>query len=143
MQAAQVAKLLGGREVLGRRVANELELEGCARDGFPLGVLEVLQNNAVLTADDVYKWIIPRRTLSHRLKKNQRLSLDESNRVSRVARIFALAAETLGSAERAAEWLRRPLRQFAGRTPLEMLATDLGSHQVETLLGRIAHGIAA
>lgn len=143
MQVVRVAKLLGGKEVLGRRVADELELESCAREGFPLGVLEVLQNKSVLSAEDVYKWIIPRRTLSHRLRKNQRLSLDESNRVSRVARIFAVAAETLGSDERAAEWLRKPLRQFAGRTPMEMLATDLGSHQVETLLGRIAHGIAA
>jgi putative toxin-antitoxin system antitoxin component (TIGR02293 family) len=77
------------------------------------------------------------------LKKHQRLNLDESNRVSRIMRIFALAIETLGSDDRAKDWLRRPLRQFAGRTPLTMLATDLGAHQVEVLLGRIARGIAA
>jgi putative toxin-antitoxin system antitoxin component (TIGR02293 family) len=77
------------------------------------------------------------------VKKHQRLSLDESNRVSRITRIFVLAAETLGDNERAKDWLRRPLRQLAGRTPIAMLATDLGAHQVEVLLGRIAHGLAA
>ncbi|HXR24463.1 MAG TPA: antitoxin Xre/MbcA/ParS toxin-binding domain-containing protein [Candidatus Binataceae bacterium] len=143
MQASHVAKLLGGEQVLGRRIGNDLELENCAREGFPVAVLQALQDAAGLTQDDVYGWIIPRRTLSHRLKKHQRLNLDESNRVSRITRIFALAAETLGGDDRAKDWLRRPLRQFAGRTPMAMLATDLGAHQVEVLLGRIAHGIAA
>jgi putative toxin-antitoxin system antitoxin component (TIGR02293 family) len=143
MQAAQLAKLLGGEEILGHRIGHDLELEKCAREGFPVAVLRALQDTAGLSQDDVYGWIIPRRTLSHRLKKHQRLSLDESNRVSRITRIFALAAETLGGDERAKDWLRRPLRQFAGRTPLAMLTTDLGAHQVEELLGRIAHGLAA
>jgi putative toxin-antitoxin system antitoxin component (TIGR02293 family) len=143
MDAISVAKLLGGKQVLGRRVVNELELERCEREGFPLDVLEVLQRKAVLTAGDVYGWIIPRRTLSHRVRLNQRLSAEESNRVARVARIFALASETLGDDERATRWLRRPLRHFDDRTPMEMLATDVGTNQMETLLLRIAHGIAA
>jgi putative toxin-antitoxin system antitoxin component (TIGR02293 family) len=134
---------LGGKETLGRSILSERELEQCAREGFPVAVLQALQHAVGLSPDDVNGAIIPRRTLSHRLKKHQRLSLDESNRVSRISRIFALAVETLGSDERAREWLRRPLKQFDDRSPLEMLLTDLGSHQVETLLGRIAHGISA
>jgi putative toxin-antitoxin system antitoxin component (TIGR02293 family) len=134
---------LGGREVLGRRVASELELERCEREGFPLAVLDALQRKAVLTANDVYGWIIPRRTLSHRQRRHERLNSEESNRVARVARIFALAVETFGNAEVAAEWLRRPSRLFHARSPMEMLVTDAGARQVETLLMRIAHGIAA
>jgi putative toxin-antitoxin system antitoxin component (TIGR02293 family) len=143
MQAAQITRLLGGQEVFGRLIVDELDLEKCAREGFPLAVLQALQDKAGLSQDDVYSSIIPRRTLSHRVKNHQRLNLDESNRVSRISRLFALAAETLGGDERAREWLRRPLRQFGNRTPFDMLATDLGAHQVETLLGRIAHGVAA
>lgn len=143
MTTGQVARLLGGEEILGIGVRDEVQLERRAREGFPVAVLQALQDQGVLTQEDVYGWIIPRRTLSHRVRKHQSLSLEESNRVSRVARIFALASETLGSHERAREWLRRPLHQFGGRSPLEMLATDLGSHQVEVLLGRIAHGIGA
>lgn len=136
-------QVLGGEETLGQRISSEGELERYAREGFPLGVLEVLQSRSVLTSEDVYNRIIPRRTLSHRQRRKERLSLDESNRVSRIARIFALAIETFGSEDRARKWLRRPLRQFGGRAPLELLATDLGAHQLEGLLGRIAHGLGA
>jgi len=142
-RSAQIARLLGGKPVLGPRCEDELGLERRAREGFPIDVLQVLQDKAVLTQEDVFDWIIPRRTLSHRVKKREPLSRDESNRVSRIARLFALAADTFGSDERAREWLRKPLTRFTGRTPMAMLATDLGAHQVEVLLGRIAHGIAA
>jgi putative toxin-antitoxin system antitoxin component (TIGR02293 family) len=143
LRSAQIARLLGGEAILGPGSDDELGLERRAREGFPIGVLQVLQDKAVLTQEDVFDWIIPRRTLSHRLRKHEPLSLDESNRVSRVARLFALAADTFGSEDHAREWLRKPLKRFAGATPLAMLATDLGAHQVEVLLGRIAHGIAA
>jgi uncharacterized protein (DUF2384 family) len=37
-------------------------------------------------------------------------------------------------------WIRVAL---AGESPLDLLDTDEGAREVETLLGRIAHGIAA
>jgi putative toxin-antitoxin system antitoxin component (TIGR02293 family) len=143
MASNDIAQVLGGEKVLGRKIHNEAQLEQCARDGFPLAVLHELVERAVLLPAELYAWIIPRRTLAHRQKRRQHLSLEESNRVSRVARIYALALETLGEDEKAKRWLRRPLTQFRGRTPMEMLETDLGAHQVEVLLGRIGHGLAA
>jgi hypothetical protein len=53
MQASHVVKLLGGEQVLGRRIGNDLELEHCAREGFPIAVLQALQDAAGLTQDDV------------------------------------------------------------------------------------------
>jgi putative toxin-antitoxin system antitoxin component (TIGR02293 family) len=61
----------------------------------------------------------------------------------RVARVLAAAEETFGSQEKAGAWLRRPTVALAGERPLELLDTDEGSREVETLLGRISHGIAA
>jgi len=58
-------------------------------------------------------------------------------------RISALALEILGEEEKAKRWLRKPLRQFRGRTRMEMLETESGAYEVEVLLGRIGHGVAA
>jgi hypothetical protein len=53
--------------------------------------------------------------------------------------ILTHAAETFGSAEKADHWLNRPNHVFRGRTPLEMLATDPQSVEIE--LSRIDHGV--
>jgi len=143
MASANIARILGGQRILGREIRTDAQLEQCAREGFPVQVLQELVEHTVVLPAELYGWIIPRRTLAHRQKRNQRLSLEESNRVSRVARIYALALETLGDQEKAKRWLRRPLRQFRGRTPMQLLETDLGAHQVEVLLGKIGHGLAA
>ncbi len=142
-EPVRIAEILGGERTLGRKIRTPLELEECAREGFPAGVVKALLEKSVVSSRELHLWIVPRRTLAHRMKKRQRLSLDESNRVSRVARIYALAVETLGDRDKANRWLRKPLRRFGGRTPMEMIETDLGANQVENLLGRISHGLAA
>jgi putative toxin-antitoxin system antitoxin component (TIGR02293 family) len=143
MGPRNIAAILGGEKVLGRRVRSDLDVEDCVRSGLPLEVLGAMLDRAVVNSSELYGWIIPRRTMAHRIRKKQRLSLEESNRISRVARIYALALDTLGDDTKAQHWLRKSLRQLGGRTPMQMLETDLGAHQVETILGRIGHGIAA
>jgi putative toxin-antitoxin system antitoxin component (TIGR02293 family) len=142
-EPVQIAEVLGGERSLGRRIRTSIELEECARQGFPTDVIEALLEKSVVSSRELYGWIVPRRTLAHRVKKRERLSVEESNRVSRVARIYARAVETFGDSEKAGRWLRKPMRHFAGRSPMEMLETELGAHQVEAFLGRIAHGLAA
>ena len=60
-----------------------------------------------------------------------------------LVRVVAAAEETFGSREKAGTWLRRPTIALAGESPLDLLDTDEGAREVETLLGRVAHGIAA
>ncbi len=71
------------------------------------------------------------------------MSVEESNRLARIARIYVLAVDTFADEQKARRWLRKPLRQFANRSPMDMLVTETGTHQVEDLLGRISHGLAA
>jgi putative toxin-antitoxin system antitoxin component (TIGR02293 family) len=66
---------------------------------------------------------------------------DEPDRLFRVGRVAALAEEILGETARAARWLRRPNRALGGKTLLEMLDTDLGDSQTETVLHRVEHGM--
>jgi putative toxin-antitoxin system antitoxin component (TIGR02293 family) len=92
---------------------------------------------------EVYTLIVPRRTLTHRRTRREALSRDESDRVVRVARVVALCHEVFGDGRRAWRWLRDTKRQFQGRTPLDLLATEAGARVVEELLYRIDEGMAA
>jgi putative toxin-antitoxin system antitoxin component (TIGR02293 family) len=94
-----------------------------------------------LDESEVYELVIPRRTLSHRKARRERLTRDESDRAMRVGRIVALAGEVFGEEERALRWLRKPHRRFMERPPLELLATEAGARLIEEALHQIDDGM--
>jgi putative toxin-antitoxin system antitoxin component (TIGR02293 family) len=84
---------------------------------------------------------IPQRTLTRRITQHAKLTPAESDRTVRLAQVYANAAETLGSGDKAAAWLKTPNRALRGGRPLDQLDTDPGVREVEDLLGRIAYGV--
>ena len=64
-----------------------------------------------------------------------------SDRLYRVARIFAFAKEVLEDERLAREWLSTPQIGLGGRIPLSLLVTGVGAREVEDLLGRIEYGV--
>ena len=96
-----------------------------------------------LTDAEAWRLIVPRRTLAHRIARQEPLSRDESDKAVRVARMVAQAEETFADPARAWRWMRKPKHQFEGRSPLELLVTEAGARLVEELLAQIDHGIAA
>ena len=62
-------------------------------------------------------------------------------RLYRFARLFALAEEVLEDKEQARDWLRSPQVGLNNRTPLDLMRTEAGAREVESLLVRIEHGV--
>ena len=143
MTSTAIARWLGGPKVLRAGVRSELELVQVVRDGLPVAALDALVALGGLTGDEATQLVIPRRTLAHRRKRRQPLSVEESDRLARVARAIALAEETMQDAAKAHAWLRRPNRALGNERPLDLLATEGGARLVEQTLGRIAHGVVS
>jgi putative toxin-antitoxin system antitoxin component (TIGR02293 family) len=142
VETTGIARLLGGRRVLGRAAGSMEGLVASVRSGLPAGALDSLRERLGLSAAEASTAFgIPARTLSRRRSASAYLTPSESDRVARVARIFALATSVLGDDERARGWLRGPNRALRGSRPLDLLDTELGTHEVEAVLGRIAHGV--
>jgi len=142
MTSQAIAKVLGGRKVLGRSINSFAQLAEVVRRGLPAGSLVVLgekleMNHAALSS----KLAIPQRTLTRRLSQHSRLTAAESDRAVRLARVYATAVEMIGDADKAAQWLRTPNRALGGAVPIDQLDTDLGAKEVENILGRIAYGV--
>jgi len=136
-----LVEALGGRKVLKRRITNLDELREAVKAGLPYASLEAFIGKFGLARDEAAAALhLPQRTIARR-KKERKLQADESDRLLRLARVSAQAAETLGSEEMAARWLRRPNRALGNQTPLDLIDTDIGARQVEEVLGRIEHGI--
>ncbi|MCI4679843.1 DUF2384 domain-containing protein [Rhodoblastus acidophilus] len=112
------------------------------REGFPVGAVQHIVDSGRLNLSEVDQVVLPRKTLANRRKVGA-LTADQSDRLLRVARVIAAAEEVFGNAEKAHVWLRRPTTALDGEPPLDLLDTEEGAREVETLLTRIAHGIAA
>jgi len=131
---------LGGKQTLGRTLANDRDLREAIREGFPPAVVEELMRASGLTLKELASALdLSVRSLQRR-RRMGRLARYESDRLYRLARIVALANEYLGSHERALGWLKRPNRALGGIAPVAAIDTELGARQVENLLGRIAYG---
>jgi putative toxin-antitoxin system antitoxin component (TIGR02293 family) len=141
--SAQLAlQKLGGEKLVGVDVRSEADFIAVLDRGIPLGALSELTKES-LSAEEVERLIIPRRTLSHRKARNQPLSRAESERALRVASILSQAEQTFANKDKAHLWLRRPTSALGGRRPIDLLDCEPGARLVEQLLYRIGHGIAA
>jgi len=83
------------------------------------------------------------KTLGRMRAARARLSPIVSDRLYRVAKIYARASEVFEDAAAAREWLRAPQLGLDERAPLELLVTEAGARAVEDLLLRIEHGVLA
>jgi putative toxin-antitoxin system antitoxin component (TIGR02293 family) len=138
---AEIVEALGGPEAGSRRVDSPEDLKEWIREGLPFASLEKVMERFGLNREEISSALdLPPRTLARR-KQERRLHRDESDRLFRLVRIAAQASEVLGGEEKASSWLHRPNRALGGKPPLELLDTDLGSRQVEEVLGRIEHGV--
>ncbi len=134
--------IVGGVAVVGGNPVAGVDLVKLVRRGLPVGAVQFVLDSGFLTAAELDRIVLPRKTLANRRKLGT-LTPEQSDRLLRVARVIAAAEETFGSREKAGTWLRRPTSALTGESPLDLLDTDEGAREVETLLGRIAHGIAA
>jgi len=142
MSVAAIAELLGGAKVLKKKVGTPSDLVDLTREGLPADILPALARELSMDRKAVAQAVgITERTLSRRLSTRSRLSSVESDRTVRLARVLALANETLGDISKASRWLQTPNRVLQGHTPFELLDTDAGVQSVETVLGRIAYGV--
>ena len=109
--------------------------------GFPWKAFERLTKNLGLPADRVAEIAgIPKRTMARR-KTEKRFTADESDRLLRVARVFAHSLRLFdGNRASAVRWLTT-LQRALGKEPASLLSSDYGAREVERVLGALEHGV--
>ncbi len=136
-----VQKLLGTGLDGKKKNASAGDLRSSVLKGFPFSAFEAVQKEIDLPQNQLSTILgIPTRTMARR-KENQQLTPVESDRLYRVARVFAFTVEVLGDIEKARTWLKSPNRGLGGEIPLTLLDTDIGARQVEDVLQRLKYGI--
>jgi putative toxin-antitoxin system antitoxin component (TIGR02293 family) len=109
--------------------------------GLPIAMLEEFSAYSGIAIKDLLEVVIPARTLKHRRARQEPLSIDESDRLARVARVYELAVKVYGNRDDGREWLSGKKRRFDGKTAFEMLRTEAGEHAVREFLIQIDEGM--
>ncbi|HXG70186.1 MAG TPA: antitoxin Xre/MbcA/ParS toxin-binding domain-containing protein [Gemmatimonadaceae bacterium] len=116
------------------------QLRARIRGGLPYRAFDRVRERLQLSLPEAAAVLnVPLRTLARR-RIEKKLAADESDRLYRLARVAAHAVDVLGTDEKVAAWFRRSNRALGGESPLQILDTDLGTRQVEDVLGRLEHG---
>ncbi len=140
IQTADVVELLGGDANVGSRVRSLTDLAEAIDRGLSVDALR----HAVRALGEPESTVVGRiglsRTTLSRRKKRGRLGAIESELAVRLARIGALGRVVLGPTKAAGRWLLRPNDALGGRVPLDLLRSDIGTQQVEAVLGRALYG---
>jgi putative toxin-antitoxin system antitoxin component (TIGR02293 family) len=147
VEVAKIMELLGGQQVLRRRLHDALEAHELLVRGLPGKALtHLVENLRVLAWDDSFA-----RAIGMSLRTYQRyasagtklLSQEQSARTWKLAEILAKATDVFGSREDAEQWLKRPAVGLNQRRPIDLLATPAGVEMVETFLERLDYGVYA
>ena len=112
-----------------------------ARRAGPTALAELTRRG--YSEDEIFTLVVPKRTLARRKAANEPLTVEETDKALRLARIAAQAERVFGEADKAHRWLRKPKRALQGETPLAYLASEAGARVVEEMLHRIEHGTFA
>jgi putative toxin-antitoxin system antitoxin component (TIGR02293 family) len=124
------------------KTSDESDLLDVVENRFAPAVIKRLHQLG-FERSELDKVVIASRTLQHRRSRHAKLSVEESDRVLRLARVLSKAEATYGTRERALAWLRKPITRLNNRSPLSLLTTDTGARIVEDTLTQIDEGMFA
>ncbi len=121
------------------KVSTFKQVREALRLGVPRGAFDQLRGDLGVSNEELADILgIPTRTLARR---TERFKADESERLLRVGSAWAKALDVLEDRAAARRWMSQPKRALGGLTPLRSCDTEIGAREVESLLGRIEHGV--
>jgi putative toxin-antitoxin system antitoxin component (TIGR02293 family) len=111
------------------------------QEGLPVSALDEFAGH--VCPNDARRFtyrLVPKPTLERRRRDNKPLTSDESDRLARIAKVFAFALQIFRDEAKVRSFLDRPHPMLDDRAPLEVaLASGPGADAVINVIGRAAY----
>jgi len=130
------------RRTLGiKEPASAFGLVEAARNGLKKEALDNIAEALEIGPAEMGRFLhVSPRTI-HRYKPGQTLSLDASDHILQIAKVYERTVEVLGEGGNAVQWLKASNMALGGAKPIDLLDTSPGIEMVITILGRIEYGV--
>ena len=123
-------------------VSDPAEIIMLIRKGLPSQAIDSVAGLLSLSRASFLEAIkIPVSTIERRLRRGESLTAEESDRVSRVAKVLRRAVEVFDDVEQGKAWMTDTVSSLGGNTPVSLLDTMEGSELVLDTLSRIEFGV--
>jgi putative toxin-antitoxin system antitoxin component (TIGR02293 family) len=140
IETAQIMQILG-KVSKSRQPANNLEWALALRAGLSYATVTALARHTGFTPQRIFAAVnLSARTMERR-KKQKKFSADESQKIARFARVVALGDAVFEDPQVTSRWLERENPALGGLVPLDLLDTEEGAREVESVLRRLEYGI--
>lgn len=114
---------------------------GKAHDGISKSEFLAIVAQSGLNLTEFSKLLpVSKRTIE-KVKEFDLLSPQVSDRVLRIASLYAFGTEVLGDLSEFQEWIQSPLIALGGQPPIAFLDSETGISMVHDIIGRIAYGV--
>ena len=140
LETAQIIQVLG-KVSKRQQPANNLEWALALRAGLNYTTVTSLARHTGFAPQRIFAAVnLSARTMERR-KKHKKLSADESQKIARFARVVALGDAVFEDPQVTSRWLERENSALGGLVPMELLDTEEGAREVESVLHRLEYGI--
>jgi putative toxin-antitoxin system antitoxin component (TIGR02293 family) len=128
--------------LLGLSTVEAAPLMKAVQKGFAWKTFERLVQNVGLPAEQIASILdLPLRTRARR-KAEGRFQPAESDRMLRLARVYARVLDLFaGDREATLRWLTQKKISLGGAIPLDLARTELGAIEIDATIDRIEHGV--
>jgi putative toxin-antitoxin system antitoxin component (TIGR02293 family) len=141
MEVATITEVLGGIEVLQKKIHNKMDLVELSNKGITKDALLRLGKYLNLSISQMADLVaIAERTI-------QRYTLEKpfnrivSEQILQVAQVAVKGTNTFGDKDKFLSWMHQPNKALADKTPMSLLRSRFGTEMISDELGRIEHGV--
>jgi putative toxin-antitoxin system antitoxin component (TIGR02293 family) len=125
----------------GLQITEDIPASAIVEAGLPAMVVRDFALASGMTMADIGSVVgTSERTMSRKVGSGESLEPAESDRAYRLFDTVARAVHAFGDVEKARRWLRREVPSLGGRTPIDLLRTEIGTREVLSALNRIEFG---
>jgi len=141
MELSNVAEILGGEKVLGKRLESKMDLVELGSRGVTKDAVSHLAKYLSLSWKQMANLLpVTERTLQ-RYTSERHLNPTVSEQVLQIAEVVVRGTEVFGDKNRFRVWLNQPNTALSDNAPLNLLGSRFGTEMVLDELGRLEHGV--
>ena len=143
MELSGVTTILGGEEILQKKVQNQMDLLELSDEGIPKVALVNLAKYLSCTIRQMAQLLpLTERTIQ-RYAPQKHFNRVVSEHILHIAEVAARGTEVFGTKDKFLLWMSHPNKALANKTPLSLLSSRFGADMVLDELGRMEYGVSS